>query len=199
VPDLLADARLKAVGDLIETAGGRATRTEEDFGRLIDSVRADLPDRMRSVVATTAEILRTSQQVDLALSGVDDADVRDDIVEQRDNLVFEGFLAATGEPWFDQLPRYLRAIEIRLIARRGNARRDDQGLAVIWPLEQEYAELCARLPNGPLPEQVSEVGWLLEELRVSLFAQSLGTARPVSAKRLRTALADLAQYIGRHA
>jgi ATP-dependent helicase HrpA len=199
VPELLADARLKAVGDLIDTADGWDTRTEAAFGALCDTVRADLPDRMRSVVATTAEVLRTSQQVDLALAGVGDAEIRADIIEQRDNLIFPGFLAATGEPWFGELPRYLRAIELRIIARRGNPRRDDEALGVIWPLEQKYAELCAELPAAPLPGPVSEVGWLLEELRVSLFAQSLGTVRPVSAKRLRTALEDIAQYIGRHA
>ena len=54
--------------------------------------------------------------------------------------------------------------------------------------EDAYAELCALAPPGPLPDFVDEVGWLLEELRVSLFAQSLGTAVPVSEKRVLTAI-----------
>ncbi len=62
---------------------------------------------------------------------------------------------------------------------------------MIEQLEDEYAALCARYPAGPLPRDVTEVGWLLEELRVSLFAQSLGTAAPVSAKRVRTAMASV--------
>ncbi|WP_425310881.1 ATP-dependent RNA helicase HrpA [Ammonicoccus fulvus] len=197
VPELLADARLKAVGDLIP--GGEPVRTEAAFRKLCDEVRMELPDRMRMVVAQTAEILRHHQQVSLALAGVDDAEIADDIIEQRDNLVFKGFLAATGEPWFSQVAKYLHAIELRLGSRRGNVRRDDDALRTIWPLEREYAELVARLPAGPLPDEVAEVGWQLEELRVSLFAQSLGTVRPVSAKRVRTALASAGQYIGRHA
>lgn len=199
VPKLLADARLKAAGDLIRSAEGEQTRDPDAFQRLCDEVRAELPDRMRAVVTTTAQVLATNQQVEIALARVDDPEVRQDIIDQRDNLLFDGFLAATGEPWFSQLPRYVQAISQRLIARPGNIRRDDDALGVIWPLEGEYAELVARLPSGPLPDPVAEVGWLLEELRVSLFAQSLGTLQPVSTKRLRTALANAAQYIGQHA
>ena len=63
---------------------------------------------------------------------------------------------------------------------------------MIEQLEDDYARLCARYPAGPLPADVAEVGWLMEELRVSLFAQSLGTAAPVSAKRVRTAMNSVA-------
>ncbi|MDO5682803.1 MAG: ATP-dependent RNA helicase HrpA [Propionibacteriaceae bacterium] len=196
VPALLADARLKAVGDLIDTDD---VRTQAQFDALCDRVRGDLPDQMRQVVAQTAEILRRNQQVSLALTGVTDHEIADDIREHRDTLVFDGFIAATGEPWFSQLAKYLHAIDHRIIARRGSPRRDDEALGVIWPLEGDYADLLAKAPPGPLPAEVAEVGWLLEELRVSLFAQSLGTIRPVSAKRVRSALAGAAQYIGRHA
>lgn len=51
--------------------------------------------------------------------------------------------------------------------------------------------MCRRFPDGPLPGAVAEVGWLLEELRVSLFAQTLGTAAPVSAKRVRAAMEQI--------
>ena len=77
----------------------------------------------------------------------------------------------------------------RLASARANHVRDRTGAEVIDQLEDEYAALCARYPAGPLPGDVAEVGWLLEELRVSLFAQTLGTAAPVSAKRIRTAMA----------
>ena len=71
------------------------------------------------------------------------------------------------------------------------AGRERAGVEVIDQLEDEYAALCARYPAGPLPDEVAEVGWLLEELRVSLFAQSLGTAAPISAKRVRAAMAAI--------
>jgi ATP-dependent helicase HrpA len=87
------------------------------------------------------------------------------------------------------LPTYLRAIQRRLEAAGTNPRREAEGLDLIGDLEDEYAALCRRFPSGPLPGPVADVGWLLEELRVSVFAQALGTAVPVSAKRVRTAMA----------
>ena len=66
--------------------------------------------------------------------------------------------------------------------------RDADGLATILRCEDAYAALVAEVPPGPLPSAVAEVGWLLEELRVSLFAQGLRTKVPVSEKRLRSAI-----------
>ena len=69
--------------------------------------------------------------------------------------------------------------------------RERQNLDVITDLEDAYAAACARYDVGELPPAAVEVGWLLEELRVSLFAQSLGTAASVSAKRVRGAIDSL--------
>ena len=115
-----------------------------------------------------------------------------DVREQVRNLIFDGFLAATPQPWLGQLPRYLRAAARRLAALPGSAARDERAAAEIWPLEDAYAELVDAQPEGPLSDEVAEIGWLLEELRVSLFAQSLGTRVPVSAKRVRSAIARAA-------
>ncbi len=60
---------------------------------------------------------------------------------------------------------------------------------MILECEDAYAALCARQPPGPLPARVEAIAWMLEELRVGLFAQSLKTRYPVSAKRVRTAIA----------
>ena len=111
-----------------------------------------------------------------------------DLAEQLDNLVFRGFLAATAYPRLVHLPRYLRAAQARLTTLQNNPVRDEPGRAVILRWEDAFAELCALAPPGPLPEFVDDVGWLLEELRVSLFAQSLRTSVPVSEKRVHSAL-----------
>ena len=66
--------------------------------------------------------------------------------------------------------------------------RDATPLATISRCEDAYAELCGAVPPGPLPAPVEEVGWLLEELRVGLFAQPLRTKVPVSEKRLISAV-----------
>ncbi|OYN98062.1 ATP-dependent RNA helicase HrpA [Enemella evansiae] len=189
VPALLADARLAAVGRLIEAAGGvRSTRDAAAFTRLCDTVRAELADTMRTVVGEAAEVLRRTQAARLAIATVGDAEVAADAGEQLDGLVHKGFLSGTPRPWVDRLGRYVAAIGVRLANRERNPRRDDELLGTIWPLEAEYAELLAEQPDGPLPAALAELGWKLEELRVGLFAQQLGTAEPVSVQRIRKAL-----------
>ena len=112
-----------------------------------------------------------------------------DLTEQLGHLVFPGFLAATAYEHLiaaAALPAGGAAAHRRCCARTRPATRP------VWPrslrCEDAYAELAAAAPPGPLPDFVDDVGWLIEELRVSLFAQSLRTAVPVSEKRVRTAL-----------
>ncbi len=201
VPALLADARLAAAGALIGTPGPARSsnpppgdpwliRDPDAFAALRDRVRTDTADRMLAVVTTAGEVLQRHQRIQLVLPSAP-APVRADVTEQLAGLIYPGFIAGTPEPHWSRLPRYLHAVELRLTAARNNPGRDRAGAEVIEQLEDEYAALCARYPAGPLPVDVAEVGWLLEELRVSLFAQTLGTAAPVSAKRVRTAMSQV--------
>ncbi len=187
VPALLADTRLKVAGELADVVGDLdAVRDEGSFTRLADTVRAEAAGAMQRAVAATGEVLHLAGEVRRALPGVPAA-TRADASEQLDGLVYAGFVAATPATAWLRLPTYLKAIRRRLEAAVTNPRHEAEGLAVISELEDEYAELCARFPSGPLPGPVADVGWLMEELRVSLFAQALGTAVPVSAKRVRAA------------
>lgn len=189
VPELLADARLKSVGDLVARVVDPVDiRDERAFAALCDTVRQDNADHMRHVVAVAAEILRADQQISLALASVIDPDVRADVTEQRAALVFPGFIAATDDPYYERLPVYLKAIVARLAALPGAAARDSRAMETVNLLEDAYADLCAGQPPGRLPADIEEIGWMLEELRVSLFAQTLGTRMTISAKRVRKAL-----------
>jgi ATP-dependent helicase HrpA len=188
VPDLLADARLKAVGDLADAAGGLwAVRDAAAFERLRDTVRAEAAATMQRVVDTAGEVLLLAGEVRGRIPTAPPATAAD-LGEQYAGLVFRGFVAATPARWWPRLPTYLRAMLRRIEAAAANPRREAESLAAIGDAEDAYAELCDRQPPGPLPAAVAEVGWLLEEYRVGLFAQALGTAVPVSAKRIRTAL-----------
>ncbi|MFT4108794.1 DUF3418 domain-containing protein, partial [Propionicimonas sp.] len=189
VPALLADARLRATGDLMDPAGGLwGIRDATAFERLADRVRSDAAAAMQKVVTAAGEILQLAGEVRRALPAAP-ADTRDDASEQLEGLVYRGFVSATPLTAWLRLPTYLKGIQRRLQAAASNPRHEAEGLDVIGVLEDEYAALCSRFPSGPLPDRVADVGWLLEELRVSLFAQALGTAVPVSAKRVRTAMA----------
>ncbi len=192
VPALLADARLKATGDLADAIGGLwQVRNRAAYEQLADAVRADAAGAMQRVVTLAGEVLQLTGEVRRALPSTPAA-TRDDASEQLDGLVYRGFISATPASAWLRLPTYLRAIRRRLDAAVTNPRHEAEGRQMIGELEDEYARLCAHFPSGPLPQPVADVGWLLEELRIGLFAQALGTAVPVSAKRVRTAMAAAA-------
>jgi ATP-dependent helicase HrpA len=112
--------------------------------------------------------------------------VRDDVAAQLAALVTPMFLSATPPEWRKALPRYLKAARARW-EKRGSRQESElaaQVAAAAAPLERWRAQWPA---DWPWPAAIVEYRWLVEELRVSLFAQSLGTSRPVSAKRLEQA------------
>jgi ATP-dependent helicase HrpA len=110
-------------------------------------------------------------------------EVADDIAAQLARLVTKRFLVDT--PWVQlaHLPRYLKAIVMRLDKLRADPARDAQRLAELRPIEQRYTRHLAERKGVP-DARLDEFRWLLEELRVSLFAQELRTPQPVSVKRL---------------
>jgi ATP-dependent helicase HrpA len=112
-----------------------------------------------------------------------------DIRAQLAWLVPAGYLLVT--PWerLREFPRYLQAIEQRLEKLARDSRRDPQLMAEVAPLEARYRERV-KTERGLIPPGTDEFRWLLEELRVSLFAQQLKTRVPVSARRLRDAWAE---------
>ena len=90
-----------------------------------------------------------------------------------------------------RLPRYLKAVVLRLDKLRADPARDSTRLAELRPLEQRWVRRVAEL-KGVNHARMDEYRWLLEELRVSLFAQELRTPQPVSSKRLDKAWAQMA-------
>nr|WP_328823879.1 ATP-dependent RNA helicase HrpA [Microlunatus kandeliicorticis] len=203
VPQLLADARFAATAGLVDRHAGpdgpAGVRDPETFARLVDRVRAEQADAMKQVVDLAGETLAAWQQLRLALPAARRSGhpaavaAADDVTEQLANLVFDRFCSVTGPDRLADLPRYLRAAQLRLEALPARPGKDAEALELVLGCEDAYAELCAAQPPGPLPAAVEEIGWLIEELRVSLFAQSLRTRQPVSVKRVRTAIAELAR------
>ena len=109
----------------------------------------------------------------------------EDVKQQLARLLAPGWLART--PWerLQHLPRYLKAASLRLDKLRTDPARDARLAADLAPLEQAYRrEAAARARHGAPSAEFEQFGWLLEELRVSLFAQELKTPVPVSVKRL---------------
>jgi ATP-dependent helicase HrpA len=190
VPALLADARLASVGELIRRAGLPPVREAAGFRALCDAVRAHNAEQMREIVRLAATVLTAHRAVLADLPRVANVSpaAAADLTEQLGNLVFPGFLSATGYEHLVDLPRYLQAARVRVDNLLASPVRDQGPLATVLRCEDAYAELSAAAPPGPLPDFVEDVGWLLEELRVSLFAQPLRTKVPVSEKRLMSAV-----------
>jgi ATP-dependent helicase HrpA len=113
-------------------------------------------------------------------------DVADDITGQLQRLMPKRFIAQTPYTQLQHFPRYLKAITLRLDKLKGDPARDAQRLTELRPLDQRYTRRLAEL-KGVLDARTDEFRWLLEELRVSLFAQELRTPQPVSIKRLEKA------------
>jgi len=186
---------LRAIGDLIDQVGGLdEVRDPAGFVQLRDAVRGEVAATMALLVDGAATVATLAGQVRAQLGRASQA-TASDVTEQLDGLVFAGFIAATSAKAWPHLPRYLRGALRRLETDGSNPKREMEAAAAIAELEDEYARLCARI-SGALPVEVVDVGWLLEELRVSLFAQSLGTSVPVSPKRVRAAVAAAARSLG---
>ncbi|TVT47093.1 ATP-dependent RNA helicase HrpA [Amycolatopsis rhizosphaerae] len=191
VAGLLEDCVNCAVDKLIADNGGPVW-DEAGFAVLLEKVRGGVNPLVLDVLSEVERVLRAAHDAEARL-----ADTRGpapslaDIRRQLDELVFPGFVTATG---FDRLPnlvRYLRAIERRLDKLGNAAARDGELLADLDWLREEYRQAVAALPPGIEPgPALTGVRWMIEELRVSYFAQNLGTAHPVSVKRIVRALDD---------
>lgn len=113
-----------------------------------------------------------------------------DCTQQLQRLMPKRFIAQTPWPQLQHFARYLKAITLRLDKYRADPARDATRLAELRPQEQRYWRLVAER-KGVMDERLQEFRWLLEELRVSFFAQELRTPQPVSIKRLDKAWQQL--------
>jgi ATP-dependent helicase HrpA len=188
----LEDATVAALEALMAEAGGPAW-DEAGFARLRAHVAGNLAERTARVVGDVVRVLEAARDVQRRLEPLADAPALApacvDVERQLRRLVYPGFASATGASRLPDVERYLRAAARRL-ERLPNAPAPDlDRMRAVHELEAEHARRLEAWPPGrPLPAALREVPWMLEELRVSHFAQSLGTRGQVSSKRIRRAL-----------
>ncbi|MFL6110808.1 MAG: ATP-dependent RNA helicase HrpA, partial [Catenulispora sp.] len=192
---LLEDCVACAADHLIAKNGGPAW-DEASYQKLYDAVRADLADTSMQVVQNVERILAAWQQVERKVKSTTSPSLLaalTDVRAQLTGLIHKGFVSETG---FDQLPhlvRYLRAVERRLDKLPESPHQDQLLMYQVHDVQDEYQLLLDRLPPGRRADaDVRRIRWMLEELRVSLFAQQLGTPETVSAKRIYRALDAIA-------
>jgi ATP-dependent helicase HrpA len=146
--------------------------------------------RLAAVLDAAATVRRRLD----ALPGPAFADARRDVAQQLGRLVFSGFVTASGLGRLADVERYLRAAERRLERLPDNVNVDRDRMRAVHELEDAYRRRLDALPRGAaISGPLAEVPWMLEELRVHHFAQSLGTRGGVSNKRIRQVLAESAR------
>ncbi|WP_250037903.1 ATP-dependent RNA helicase HrpA [Paractinoplanes maris] len=190
IADLLDDCAGASVDRLVADAGGPVWSSIE-FASLRDTVRQDLVDAVANVVTQVRQVLSTAYDIEQRLKSLRDPTLLPalaDIRQQLKGLVHAGFVTETGWRQLHHLPRYLRGIVYRLDRLGGNLTRDRQLTGQIHEIESEYREL--RTLGAP-EEGLREIRWMIEELRINFFAQSLGTAYPISDKRIYKAMDQL--------
>jgi ATP-dependent helicase HrpA len=189
VSALIADCALAAIDKLTPP---ELPWDRQSFDALYEVVRAELIDTVFSVTAVVERILASTRRIEKQLKGTTSLaliSALNDIKSQLEQLVYPGFVARTGYAQLSQLPRYLAAIEKRLERLPGNVQRDGLSMAVVQRLEDDYDDaVSALLPGRRAGGELAQVRWMIEELRVSLFAVELGTAYSVSEKRIRAVL-----------
>jgi ATP-dependent helicase HrpA len=186
---VIDDAMVAAADALMREAGGPAW-DEESFGRLRGHVAGALAARTAAVVSSVVGILDAAREVSRLLeplTAVPLQPARADVRQQLARLVHPGFIAQAGVDRVGDVERYLRAAARRLERLPDAVAVDRDRMSTVHELERAYRERLAAVPGSAA---LREVPWMLEELRVSQFAQSLGTRGPISAKRVRRALAE---------
>ncbi|NUT24562.1 MAG: ATP-dependent RNA helicase HrpA, partial [Streptomyces sp.] len=187
VQALFDDCAMAAADKLIGDFGGPVW-DEESYRKLYDKVRAEIVDTTVRAVGQVQQVLAAWQAAERRLKGVRSPVLLanlTDVRKQLDALVRPGFVTEAGLRRQPDLMRYLIAVDRRLQQMPTNVQRDTTRMEKVHEMQDEYAWLLEQMPQGrPVPQQVLDVRWMLEELRVSYFAHALGTAFPISDKRI---------------
>ncbi|MFF8523131.1 ATP-dependent RNA helicase HrpA [Streptomyces werraensis] len=191
VQALFDDCAMAAADKLIADFGGPVW-DEESYRKLFDKVRAEIVDTTVRAVGQVQQVLAAWQACERRLKGVRSPALLPNLTDVRtqlDGLVKPGFVTEAGLRRMPDLMRYLVAADRRLQQMPTNVQRDTTRMAKVHEMQDEYAWLLEQMPQGrPVPQQVRDIRWMIEELRVSYFAHALGTAYPVSDKRIVKAI-----------
>ena len=191
----IADVSL-AVADRVirrHAADGLIWR-EAEFEALADDYARSLIDEIYGAISLTARVLDGARLARKAIDSAKSMQVLGQVADaarQVDGLVFEGFVSRTGLAQLDRVPVYLEAVQMRMRALTEQPGRDRAWQNEIDRAAALYTEAGGVVPLPvDAPKRLVRARWLIEELRVSLFAQQLRTAEPVSLQRIQKALRD---------
>lgn len=191
VLELIDDCIACGIDKLIADAGGPVW-TEEGFAQLHERVRAELNDTVVEIAKQVEQVLTCVFNINKRLKGRVDMTMAlglSDVKAQMAGLVYRGFVTRNGYRHLTDTLRYLQAIEKRLEKMAIDPHRDRAQMLKVEQVQQAWQQWLNKLPPARREhEDVVEIRWMIEELRVSYFAQQLGTPYPISDKRILQAM-----------
>ena len=194
VVDLIDDCIACAVDKLIADFGGFVW-DEAGFEKLRDFVRENLNEVTVDIAQKVEQILSLNHALNQRLKGKMDftmAFAFSDIKAQLSGLIYPGFVQKSGYDRLPDLQRYLQAVDKRIDKLAQDVNRDRAAMLRIEQVQQAYQQLLAKLPKSkPISDEIAEIRYMIEELRVSLFAQQLGTKYQVSDKRILNVINEI--------
>ncbi len=194
VLDLIDDCIACGVDKLIDEHGG-PTWQEAGYNKLHDKVRAELNDTVVDIAKKVEQILTAVFNINKRLKGRVDMSMAlalSDVKVQLGGLVYKGFVTQNGWKRLSDTLRYLTAMERRLEKMPIDPHSDRARMLKIEKIQQAWSTWYNKLPAVRREdEDVKDVRWMIEELRVSYFAQQLGTPYPVSEKRIQQAMDEI--------
>ncbi|WP_409553364.1 ATP-dependent RNA helicase HrpA [Aliiglaciecola sp. M165] len=186
--DAAIDQMLLRVNDTSQSQ----IRDPHGFDTIKEQVRANINDEVLQIAAKVEKGLTLAHQIQKRLKGnvpLNLISAHGDIKQHLSSLVFPGFVASIGADKLDDWNRYITGIHRRLEKLPIDPNKDRMHQMVIDKVQQSYQSSLKKIPDGKMvPSELKFVRWMIEELRVSLFAQQLGTSFPISAKRIENHL-----------
>ena len=168
-------------------------RNKADFDACLDIARAEINDRVLEIAKRVEQGLTLAHQCQKQMKGnvpLTMINALGDCKAHLASLVFPGFVSDIGEAKLDDWNRYIKGLARRLEKLPIDPNKDRMHQATVEKSMREWEKVCGKYPKGKVPDALNDVRWMIEELRVSLFAQQLGTAYPISAKRITLYLND---------
>ncbi|OCG26585.1 ATP-dependent RNA helicase HrpA [Gilliamella sp. wkB108] len=185
---LIDDCIACGVDHLIET-NNQIIHNENQYHELLNYTKVHINETVVDIAKQVEAILTLHFAINKKLKGRVDLSLAfalSDIKKQLSCLVYKGFVSQTGYKRLNDIYRYLLAIEKRIEKLSANIAKDRQSMAIIEDVEKQYESWMNTLPEiQRIQEKVTNIRWMIEELRVNLFAQQIGTPYPVSAKRIK--------------
>jgi ATP-dependent helicase HrpA len=189
--DQLTQDCLTAAADRIVDELGGPVWTAAEFEELVRTAKERLPDLTARLLRTAADVLAVANDAHARLEKLVAPTLRvstDDALAQLSRLIRPGFVASGGSARLTDLVRYVKAVDHRLAKLPEAPQKDLNHLRPIVALEQRYISLLRRTPAAEITAELVDIGWMLEELRVSVFAQQVGAAKGVSPAKIVKAL-----------